>query len=672
MQALTPIARIAQLPAEVRHEADAWHQAFQSVTPPITEALRTVARRMGVSFSTTRKKYSEWKAHGYEAVINHSKLKRPEAHLSKDFIDWFRALAEGNQRKTRPAYRHFKKRWQNGEEIPGLDNSLPRHVLPAGCSYANLHRKVKDAFALEAMRFGLGRAKSKHGPKAFTTRVGLWPGSHYMFDDMWHDNLVVYRDQVVRVLEFDALDVFSGCKVGWGTKPRFKREDGKWDGLKESMMRMLVASLLWRHGYSQRGTVLRVEHGTAAIRDELEKLLHDHTGGLITVDRSEIIGREQAVSGMYDGQGGGNPRFKGALESMRNLYHNELAMLPGQTGKDRDHLPETTWGIQKASEDLIKAAEVLAKTHPQRVAHLQNPLLIYHGQFLPLLMDVYETINNRTWHDLEGWAECGHEVVEYRMSPDADQWLTPQTFQQLPAVSQQMLVQTAQADDRFLRRRKLSPSEVWDGGRQGLVRIEDWMVADILGQDMTVERKRKGCYFEFQDQELHPELLRYEARIRTRDGHDQELRDDKYLTLVNPFDLDQMFIMDARGRSLGVARRVQRSSMADVEGLQRQWAHNKERMSELLGPIKQRHAAMTRERTRMAEHNARVLDTNRPFTEEEKQEDQEIRTTGREVAERFLEAAPRETADLDEDSGREAAEALTAALNNTCRMEDNE
>jgi len=602
------LSELGQLPFEVRDEVGRWLTELRRVTRPVTKALEQIAQRMGVSPVTARRKYDAFRKHGVTGLINRAKApqERRPAEITPEFLEWFRALVERNQRKSRPAWRQFSRMWFAGEKIPGLDRDIPRHRLPIGASYENLLRQCNDKFALTVMRQGTAAA-ARYAPQTFTTRAGLWVGSHYMFDDLWHDNFVVFRGKPVRVLELDALDVFSGCKFAWGMQPRMQREDGSFENLKESATRMLLASVLWNEGYSERGTVLVVEHGTAAIRERVEELLHDYSGGLIRVDRSGIIGKTQAVQGMFPGRGGGNPRFKSHLESLRNLIHNEFAMLPGQTGKDVEHRPESTAGLLDHAEDLLKAVAVLAQTRPEKAALIRLPLWEYHSQFLPLATAIYATINARDWHELEGWAECGHIALEYRLAPESLEWIAPEQFATLPEVTRQLVVETARQDARFLRQRKLSPFEVWRNGRKGLNRIPGWVVADILGPDLAKERTCAGSYFTFEDIELSPEPLRYEARIVKPDGSEEELPAGKYQTFVNPFDLSMLFVHDARGRHLGVSRRVARPCRADTEAVQAQWGRNSKRLEELLQPIRKRHADLTRQAAEDARHNAAVL-----------------------------------------------------------------
>lgn len=610
---LTTLHFLGQLPPEVRSEAEAWRTALLAVTKPVQKSLAAVARKFGVSPQTARRKYDALrKLNGdIRAVVNWSRVPAVESAITPEFVEWFKALAERNQRATRPAYRQFLKLWRTGQTIPGMDNTLPRHELPEGFSEDNIRRKIGDKFATTAMRRGLGMAVAKYGPQIFTDRAQLWYGSHLMIDDMWHDNFVVFGSgtnaQIIRPLELDALDVFAGYLETFGCKPRFRRPDGTFDNLKESYARLVVASVFFNRGYSPRGSTILAEHGTAAISESVARILHDRTGGLIKLRESGITGEEQAVIGW--GQGKGNPRFKAALESIRNLKHNELAYLPAQTGKDRDSRPEQTHGeLVQASEEL-KIMAMLALKNPQRAAAMQQRVLDYHAHFLPLLMDVYRELNARTWHDLQGWEAAGNIAIEYRTTPSAAQWLTNGEFAELEPAAQELIITLAQQDNRFIRRRKLAPVEVAQRDRGQLVKLPPFVVCEILGDDCAFELKAEGAYFkEFSNQELSPEPLRFESFITTPEGREEKLADDTYLVFQNPFDLDQLFVCDARKRCLGVAARVQRIDREDPEALKRAFGRREHQIAELKKPILARHAQTVREETDRQRNNIAVIE----------------------------------------------------------------
>lgn len=612
----TDLAEFGRLPHDVRAEVDLWLRELSSVATPVTKALHAVATRMNCTYSTARRKYDDLRRAGgdWRALVNKAKAPQRDIGLPPEFVQFWKGFAERNQRKCKPAYRALLNHWRNGGEVPGYEGSaIPRTEIPPGWTYQNLMRHKPSKFELSTMRQGSGYAKV-HAPQVFSTRVGLWPASHIMFDDVMHDNFVLYRGRPVRVIEIGCLDVLSGYRVGWGTKPRFERADGTMDGVKESLMRMLLASVLFSEGYdADRGTVLMAEHGAAAIREDIEKVLFDRTGGKIRVSRSGITGKHQSVAGFFQGRGGGNFRFKAALESSHNLIHNELGALAGQTGMDVERRPEELAGLLRYTEDLAKASELLPA---HRRALLRQPIFDYHSNFVPLLNDIYTVINSRGEtpeifdHALEGWSELGFTSVEYRLSQSAAQWISQAEFERLPSNEQAAVAAFIRANpELYSRARNLSPREVWKRSRGSLTRIQPFVVSEILGRDMAREVRVSNGYMEVRDSEIQPEPMLFEARVIDTEGRESELRDgETYLVFINPFDTAQAFVHGARLGHIGIARRQKRVSRLDVAAITDAHARAAKREADLLKPLRQRHAALTRERTEMHKHNAGVLD----------------------------------------------------------------
>lgn len=585
-----------RLPHDERERLRAWVVGLDSVARPgVTRQLQALAARMDASYATARRYYSAWTSSGGDwQVLADGRLLRAarrDGTGHPDFIAHVRRLIEGNQRSTAAAVRQLKRQWRAKEPIPGYPDWPGWPRIPVGWTERNLRRYAPTRGELTASRIGI-RAAKKSLPQTFRTRVGLWPGSHIQMDDVWHDHYVRYGDDVTRVLEFGALDVYSACRFAWGTKPRMPKTagsragiDGGHIGLTDREFRLFFAGTLWTHGYSPQGTTYMLEHATASLPDRIVDLLHDATGGLIQCKAGGLTGEQQAVLGLWGGRPAGHGNFKSALESLHALMHSELAALPGQTGKDRTHLPESTYGLVRYQERLLKWA---ADQPPEIREALRHPLLDYQTQFLPLLHHVYgSAINGRTEHRLEGWEKLGHIALEYTLDPDSDHWLP---IDALPDASRGLVLATAKSDPvRWSRRRRLSPGEVWGSGRADLLRANAAIIADIIGPDEAHERTVRGAYIRFQDSEIDPDELIYESRIVRPDGREEELRDgETYACLANPYAPDQLIVLDARGRCLGVARRVQRVRHGDTEALQSAWGRNNHRQAQILAPQRQR------------------------------------------------------------------------------------
>jgi len=601
-------ADLAALPHAQRQDIYAWIDALRAVSPPVTAALARVAEQFHVSPATARRKYDALRRTGdWRSLIDAraTRAARDCPTRSPEFQAFFGRLVEGNQRSTAAAIRQLKRMWALRQPIPGYEGHPGHPNVPAGWGERNLRRIIPSPAELKARRLGL-RAAAAHMPMVLTTRVGTWPGSHIQFDDVWHDHYVRYGNAATRVLEFGALDLWSACRYAWGSKPRMPRDlakDGKkHDGLTEKEFRFFLAGVLLQ-GYSPQGTTLILEHGTAAISDAIAARLHDATGGLIQVHRGGITGRQQSVLGLWGGRGGGNPRNKSHLESLHNLIHNELASLPAQTGKDRQHLPEHTHGIVHYQRQLLNLATRL----PEHLAQsLKHPLLDYHTQFVPLRDALYDSaINGRTDHDLEGWDALGRTIIEYRLDPADDGWLAIDDVPQASRPLLHDLVRTEPAT--WSRARKLSPGEVWASGRHHLRPIPQHLLADILGADLAQERKVSGAYIRVQDSDISQEPLYYEARVTTPDGTAKELRDgEKYSVFVNPYAPSSLLVCDAALRCIGLAPLHRRVSAADTDALQRACGHAASRAADRLQAQRDRWEPDAREAQALRDHNAAI------------------------------------------------------------------
>lgn len=571
---------------------------------PLFPACKAVASRLnarGFSAQNIARKMIAWeRAHDWRVFLpkqlepRYWQIDKRQA-LPAEFVEYWKQLCQENARCNAQARVKLVMSWRRRENIPGYESFPGWPSIPSGWSKANLARLAPSKFELAAARIGRSAA-ADHRPMVYTTRQGLWVGSHYLFDDLWHDHFVNVLDtrKTGRPLEFHSLDLFSACKVAWGMKVRTENDLGINEGLRESQMRFLLAYLLGAFGYSQRGTVMVVEHGTAAIREDLEKILFDVTGGKITVSRSGMQGAP-AFAGQYAGRSKGNFRFKAALESAGSLYHNAFGFLPGQTGPDAERRPEQLHGMLRHNDALLAAMAAL----PEERARLLRFDLLEFRQFQELAADIYGRINSRTDHDLEGW--------ERQCTPDP--------------VSGTM--------------RRLSPLEVWQIGARDLVKIPPHGLALILSRDLGTERSVRSHMFQFEDKETSVDLLRFDATALV-DG-------ETYLTVLNPFAPDRLFAFDAAGRFIADCPRIQSICRGDVEALHRACGRVAHIEKTLLEPVARRGAQLTRQRIENARWNADVL-AGAPMTPEAKRGLQEtnrflrhlVRDHGQEAADNLL------------------------------------
>jgi len=622
------LAEFLRQPADVQADVQSWINELSAVRKPIQKNLAAVAARMGVSLQTARRKYDAWRHSGDWRSLRNL-LKVPEERgLDPEFIAFWQGLCKENQRKCKPAYKKFVRLFLAGEPMPGIDANVSRVSLPRGYSYDNLMRHRPSDFELTAVRIGRSAA-AEFRPKIFTTRKELAVGKMYLFDDMWHDFVVCKYPQrrPMRLLQLHAHDVFAACQFARGLKPRERDEiTGKSVNLNENEMLFLVAYVLGEFGFHPEGTVLGVEHGTAAIKDALERMIYDLTAGRVTVEAGGIQSAP-SFAGQYPGASKGNFRFKAALESLGNLIHNETADMltfPGQTGSNsRINKPEELGKREDAAAVLIKA---MAALPAERANQLRMPVLEVN-QAKWLVEEVMERINRRVDHELEGWLDAGLTTVDYEI-PDvgiitAQKWLT------LSADKQAALAAVAMPAPR-----KMSPREVFDAGRPRLIRMRPeqtaLMLRDTAGREVTVG---KDHLISFEDENISTEPLRFLAH--------HFAPGDKFRAVVNPMSPNIAHLFDARGSWIGQVSAWQTVSQGDTAALNRAMGAARKVEAELLAPVARTGARITKERIEAAQHNAGVL--RDPVEVLSAAEKKIIRTEGAEAAEDFLSgAAPKD------------------------------
>jgi hypothetical protein len=266
---------IALLREEARADFNKWRPRIEPVLALPKKLrrreLKRIAAAAGVSFKTAEKKLDAATKHGLVGLVNCA-LAGPQWWVSKDKAGLceedktiLKTYLEQNQRCSAPAIRKLLWDYNRGrvQTATPLDKRTGR---PVGWSNTNLYRHASTMFERTAMRQGLGRAIAKFAPNVLTTRVGLWVGSHYSFDDVKRDMeaLLISRNQRVLVLELGAFDVFSGDRFAVHRRPQYD-DNGRKDSLKEKEMRFLVANVFRNTGYSTRGT--RMHRGTRHGRD---------------------------------------------------------------------------------------------------------------------------------------------------------------------------------------------------------------------------------------------------------------------------------------------------------------------------------------------------------------------------------------------------------------------
>jgi len=636
-------AEYSNLPMPCKREHLQWKQEFEAVAGGagnLGERLRQAAERMGCSAKTGRRKWDCALQCGWRGVIDRRKQYLADTStVPAEFWEWFRALCETEQRSCQQAWNKIVTMWRADMKIPGYAVSPEAGVsgLPAGWSYANAMRHAPSLHELTVSRHGPA-ASAATRPLIMTTRVGLPVGKIYMFDDVWHDvlvNFVGVSREAIRPLEMCCLDVASASKVAYGMIPRVKREDGTNTLLSEREMRLLVVAVLLNQGYRADGTLLTVEHGTAAIRmgSDFATALDAITGGAVRVVRGGIqdasvmvphvakaplvrvvrggIQDASVVLGGWPGPKRGDFKMKAALESIHGLSHNALGLVPGQTGSNaRENKPEKLSGLIAYNNKLLRQVEEIPQ---ERVAdliqRLSFPLLHWHD-YRQIVDDVYRMLDARTQHDLEGWEGNGWTTQEYRLETSDQKWL-PAAGLQILSVERRDRVLDLIHRPGLMRVRRLSPGEVWRSGCRELEKLRHEHVPLLLGPDLAkvMQMDKHHCFVVQGHEYGGGDALRFPAaRVRNALGHDVVLDQGKdYNVFANPFDTSTLFICDMDLRYIGTARRQVGVSRADIDAIHKaigQAAHSRVALD---APVRARHQAEATDRAAMVAHNEDVF-----------------------------------------------------------------
>lgn len=632
---------------EVRAEVRAWLDALAGVSKPdVTRKLQEVGRAMNASYQTTRRKFDALRKSGgdWRVLIDNRKTSADEVSIDLTNSPIFRAalvkLVEDYKRNNSAAFRELKRRWLARQTpIPGYEEWPQWPSLPAGWSNRNLARIVEaetNRARMASIRIGTSSKTNPFLPTVLTTRVGLHHGAVIQFDDQWHDNFVTLgrRRELVRVIELGALDVLSGHRFHWGAKPRRRTLTGGFENIRKRDMILFAAGMLHRWGYPVDGSMWMVEHGTAAISEETERLLYDATRGLIRIQRQPIEGKQAALCGFWNGTEGGNFRAKACLESTHNLIRNDMAALPLQSGSPSSGIkgPVTT---DRQLSYIAKIVSDVFKHVPHREHLLKLPTWDFHTQLVPWLTDYYQFgLAGRTDHALEGWERLGFVINEYTALPGSNTWMDEQAFLSLPNESQLIIGNAARLNPaQWSRRRNLSPLEAWNR-RVGFTPAPNALICEMIAGELVREITVKQGWIEFEDQELSPDGLIYKAKFINGPCARQEIASgEKVAFVVNPFDDSTAFIVDAKNNCIGEVPLHKRVLPIDTSAFQAPTAFEArpdlstpefraatgdkhERIAEILHPSRMLHREDVREARELREHNRRVL-SGEAVTDEE-------------------------------------------------------
>lgn len=594
-------------------------------------AMRQAAARTGHGFGTVRRKFYGYERDGDAALVDRRRVKATAA--ANPWAECYMAYVENDRNTSMGGYRRMMADFRAGRpmlgalgtwvdvfrrEFPGVPvpASCPADWTPRGATYANLQAAAKSNpdyfFSIAANRQGR-KAAHRFLVPVLTTRAGLPVGAKVEYDDVWHNTDVMLGARACQALEFAGYDVASGYKCSSILKPRFARADGARDNLKEQQFRFLFAYDHIVRGFHRGGVEDVVEHGTTAIRQNVERQIRaiPGMGGLITIRRSGILS-EQVHAGLFIGSGGGNFRMKALCEGAHNILHNRTAALVGSRGRDAEHLHESEAALVKYEERLMAAA---AKLPEEFALRLEAGLLSfdeYHAAFRRIeaqLMDDPE-------HRLEGWG--ANVVAEYRLRETSNDWRPWAEVERLAAGDEGdrleafAIAKLVARCPSLKRVRPMSRREVWLAGQGDLVRVDDWYLPHFMDVEKDALRLavRDNGLIGFRN-ELYcgrDEML-YRAVVKGRAGWEQALAPGtRAMALFNPMMPEKVWLVDGGdGHTFGTCPLFSRAPAYDRRAVEAAMGEQARDLARKVLPIRGRHQDEAERRARRMAANLRVL-----------------------------------------------------------------
>ncbi len=579
--------------------------------------------RRGWSYKSLERKWYAFRDSGdWHCLVNRAKQTGlgKSRWMTDAAVEAWRTLCMRHFRSYHSAYIELCAEYKAGSRIGDVDwravwaehpdlchlplpaKPPPDMPLPEGWSYKNFMRHKPKLIEELGARRGRNAAKAL-STHVRTTRHGMEPGQQYMFDDLLHDNKVLFEKQLVRVWELACLDVASGHKVAFGLKPNIWDDQAKAKvNLRERDMRFLLAHILVNVGYHPDGCELHVENGTASLNQRMDLLLKDLSGGAVRVARAGVD-KQVASLAQWGAKGGGNPNAKAHLEAHHNLVHNRLDNLPAQTGNNaRLSAPEDTAALESVTRRLILASEAMP---PDLARQLLFPVWDF-PLFGRALDEVYLRIASRREHALEGWQ--GHMERQWRTSI-TEEWRSEAEWATLSDADRAALAPLIMREGCHQIGRK-SPIQVWQAGAPKLARLPDYAFAMLTGKDLA---ERRACpatgEIIFIDRSIDPEPMIYRlqtcvdergARVDLEEGRE-------YYWLINPFERRSAFVLGERGDYVGRVDRNTAVPRMDTEEIGKAIGRAQRDLAERLEPLARRGAQIVKARKDMIDHNAELL-----------------------------------------------------------------
>ena len=602
------------------------------------EVTEKASKALGLSVPTITREVRKYEEKGWRGLMDHRGGNGKS--VPEEFADYVKRLHLQCQRSTtgREVQRMLMERlklWkQTGDSkhaIPGYDEPPPITAsgFPFGWSEDNIRAMRPDKHALTLARQG-SKGAAGYLPSILKTRVGLHFGQVVFFDDQDYDVKIAPRgssQRAIRPQGFNCLDYLSGCFLHHVTRLRWwDKENDQFRTLTQQDFTWFVISFLQRYGYRRdnHGTTFVFEHGTATGYNNRELLtfggfsnfdeaLAAVSHGCIRVERSGLFNQPTFAGMLFRPQSSGNPNFKSPLESMFNLVRNRMAALPGATGRNRDLAPAEQYGVDHYTGQLLKLWDRLDARHRDLI---RFPVMTAE-EFGDITRTLYEAINARDDHRLEGWEKLGFVAPQFRFTADErSPWLTRAEVADLPDEARALILSRMETPGH-MRPHTLSPIEVARAHAGELTKLPDHAIPLLIptqwARPATVKENRTIA---IKDQLLGPEAFEYLCRIEDRDGARVLQPGMKLLCYLNPFAPGRLPVCREDGGFLGTLRLRPRAGFMDQGAILEQLKVRAEVKADLDAEARTHLEPLMRERAEMKRVNDKLAN-GEPVTPDE-------------------------------------------------------
>jgi hypothetical protein len=592
-----------------------------------------VARSLQVSKQSVHGWVNAFNKHGFRGLIDGRKAAaKGRAYLPEVTRQWIKDMILRTQRNDAvlEVRRQALDQWNLWRRTGDPQWMIPGYMTPpmdsgkgypAGWSGENFRRCSPTAFQASLARQGTISA-TRQLPSILSTRVGSRYLETIFFDDQKYDVQIRVPgfEKPMVPLGFNALDHLTAFAFAPHIRLRwFDAETGVHKSLSQKEYVCYVLTILTTEGYrtDEAGTTLVQEHGTAKTWanqslsspggfHSFEAALKSLTG--CRMDSSGLFNKAAFSELLYGPKSSGNPRFKAPIESFFHLVRTYMLPLLGQTGRNPDEAPEETYGIDQYERRMLKAALELPK--PFQEALLSNYLTgIEFGQ---IAMLIYEALNNRTEHSLEGWSGCNFFEPVWRWAEDEPgRWRSRSELVSLPAHLREHAIHQQSQDAALTDLLRMSPAMAREISLHDpcikRLRLEDWihLIPTTWFKPVTF---RNNHEIHLTDELLPGEELIYLPELTTPSGRTEYLRaGDQVMVFLNPLMPDTLLVCDQSFAFIGTLTRNIRVGRSE-EQLEAMFRQRSRLKTALEAPVRRAMQPVADRRDAVRQLNADLID----------------------------------------------------------------